>query len=629
MNARLHVPAPARRALPPVAVGLASLAAYAATMTPGVTFIDSGELAAVATTLGVAHPTGYPLFTLLGWAAAHFPLGSEPVVRLNFFAGCCSAAGAGVFVLVLRRLILSSGARDDGFASTLAAMTGAMLIAFSETYWSEALAVEVYPLHVLLVALVLLSFFRAAFPLPGEGSTGRQWYVFSFLVGLAFTNHMTTILLAPGLLYLYVSTQGWAAESWRRLFRMALPFGAGLSLYLYLPIRAMQGPLFCWGNPDTPGRFLEHAFGKQYRIWIFSSSEVAGRQLSHFIGSLPGEMNLAGLLLAAAGLVMLWRRRRTLWVGSVLLFAGCVGYSVNYDIKDIDSYFLLAYIVMGMWATIACYEIALRIPRTGRWGVVIASAGLVGVLVWSHGPEIDRSDDHLVEDYTNAMFASLDSGAVVFSYQWDYWVASSYYEQYVRGIRIDVTVIDKELLRRSWYLLELSRRVPWLIASTRREVDAFLRAVAPFEQDLPFTPSAIETRYQAMIAAMIRESAKTHPVYVTEEIEPQYTQGYWRVPAGLALRLDRSFGSRLTPMPVFRYRPFRTPGRLEDMTKSLYADAYLARGEYALVVEHDTTEASKSLKNAVSFISPSQRSSRLASMLESYQKNAEGLEQRK
>ena len=70
----------------PAGTGVAALAVYLFTLAPGLTFIDSGELATVTSVLGIAHPTGYPLFTLIGWVFAHFPAGSEPIVRLNAMA---------------------------------------------------------------------------------------------------------------------------------------------------------------------------------------------------------------------------------------------------------------------------------------------------------------------------------------------------------------------------------------------------------------------------------------------------------------------------------------------------------------------------------------------------------------
>lgn len=67
-------------------VAVFAFAVYLKTLAPGVHFIDSGELAAVACTLGIAHPTGYPLFTLIGWLFSNLPIASEEIVRLNMMS---------------------------------------------------------------------------------------------------------------------------------------------------------------------------------------------------------------------------------------------------------------------------------------------------------------------------------------------------------------------------------------------------------------------------------------------------------------------------------------------------------------------------------------------------------------
>ena len=82
-------------------VSLFTFLVYLKTLAPTVSFIDSGELAAVACTLGVAHPTGYPLFTLLGWVFSELPILGEEIVRLNVMAAFFCAAGVLVFFHVV------------------------------------------------------------------------------------------------------------------------------------------------------------------------------------------------------------------------------------------------------------------------------------------------------------------------------------------------------------------------------------------------------------------------------------------------------------------------------------------------------------------------------------------------
>ena len=600
--------------------GLATFAVYSSTVAPGVGFIDSGELSTVACTLGIAHPTGYPLYTLLGWVFSRLPVAHAEIARLNLMAALFCSAAAGILVLVFRRVILLTGRRRSaGSHPAVSACGGVLILAFSATYWSQALEVEVYPLHLVLVSLVLLQFLRSCFPLPGEAPGERSWHLFAFAVGLAFTNHMTTILLAPALLYLYFARHGGSRGSWNRLMTMSLPFLAGLSLYLYVPLRASRVPPLNWGYAVSLERFLWHVSGKQYQVWMFSSMDVVWRQLSYFIRNLPGEFTYAGLLLAAAGSFVLWRGNRRLAVGVALLFFVCVAYAANYDIHDIDSYFLLAYICVGMAAaeglSAAAALASERFPRAGSL-LPLAILSICIIPLLAHFRDADESDDHLVEDYTMNMFSSLRPDAVVISYQWDYWVSASYYYQIVEGFRPDVTVIDKELLRRSWYLKELERRRPWLIASSRPEVNAFLAQVDLFEHGLPYDPSQIQARYVGMIEAFIRHSMTDHPVYVTGEIEPDFTRGYVRLPEGLAFRLSPRGGESPSPLPTFTYRPFSRGGRLEDMIRRLYSDAFLSRGEYFLANFHDLQEARKCLENASLYDPASPRGRRLAGLLQ-------------
>jgi hypothetical protein len=595
------------------AVGLVALIIYLYTLTPGVTFIDSGELATVASTLGIAHPTGYPLFTLVGWLFSNLPIAHEQIVRLNIMAACFCAAGASLFVLVMNSVLLRISHKRSGEVGgeaglRIAAATGAgLLLAFSETYWSQALAVEVYSLHVLLVAAALLAFLRAAFATPGEARVEHRWLLFAFLIGLSFTNHMTTILLAPGLIYLYISTQGWKKESLLRILRMMLPFSLALSLYVYLPVRAPQSPALNWGYPATFERLLWHVSGKQYRVWIFSSMEAAGRQFQYFLNSLPPEHAFVGLLLAVVGLPLIWRRDRRLCIGTVLLFVTCVVYSINYDIHDIDSYFLLAYLCIALWAGSGLFLIGSWIAggsvRTAWVRTSLLLLPAMVALLLNYG-KVNQRNNHLVEDYTMNMFSSLQPGALVFSYQWDYWVSASSYFQVVDAMRPDLIVVDKELLRRSWYLRQLESRHPQLIQDSRAEVDGFLREVDKFEHDLPYDPAVIQARYVAMITSFIDRNLANRPVYVTSEIEREFTPGLQRVPEGLAQRLFRDTLFHPTVFPTLQYREFPPRGREEDMIRRLYAEALGARGYY--YINHDRAEAESSFAQARAFLtSPS------------------------
>ncbi len=587
-------------------VSLFAFLVYLKTLAPSVTFIDSGELAAVACTLGIAHPTGYPLFTLLGWFFSKLPIASEEIVRLNIMAAAFCAAGVFVFYHLVHFILsgvfatAKSKKEDNSLAIRVASAGAALLLAFSETYWSQATAIEVYSLHVFFLAAVSFAFFKAAYGDEWGNEKGGVtkssngwWYIFAFTLGLSFTNHMTTILLAPAFLFLYFATQGFDSSAWKRIGMMAIPFLIGLSVYLYLPLRASQGAVMNWGNPISLERFLWHLSGKQYRVWIFSSTEAAGRQLKYFINELPYEFAYVGLALAILGILFLSRRNWKIGVTVLLLFFGCVFYSINYDIHDIDSYFLLAYFCIALLAgsgLLALYNwFSEKMSQKSQNPTLFTSSSKLFALSSSllalslipcvfHFDRTDETKNYLVEDYTMNMFGSLQPNALVLSYQWDYWVSASFYYQSVKGVRLDVAVVDKELLRRSWYFVQLEKRYPWLIQYSRQEVDAFLKELYKFEHELPYDAAVIQSRFVEMIRSFIAKNISTRPVYVTTEIEQEFTQGYQRVPEGLALRLYDDTLRHASRNISFNYRPFERNGRLEDALKNMYANASNMKG---------------------------------------------------
>ena len=596
------LPALAERALAP-ALAAGAFIVYLATLCPTLNFIDSGELSTVAYTLGVAHPTGYPLFTLLGWLFSHLPIGGSVIYKLNVMSAILCSLGLIMYFKFIAYAITEvcegreSSRQNSGrprfFEVTLPALFAMLLLAFSETYWSQALAIEVYSLHVLLLALSLLLFSRGILPVIAQKGKGveigeRNLFLtaFAFVLGLSFANHMTTIFLAPAFLYLYFTAYGVRRHAWRRIGGMAPAFLVGLSVYLYLPFRASERPLLNWGDPETWEAFFRHTSAKQYSVWLFSSTETARRQLSYFLGALPEEFAYAGIVLAALGAWSLFVKSRKIFVFTLLLFLGCVLYAINYDIHDIDSYFLLAYLTIALWAAFG-FRHLIGVTRSKRARLLLAGLGAAAIIAEGvlNAPKVTLSDMTLVEEYTRDMFRSVGPNAVILTYEWDYFVSASYYAQHVDGLRPDVVVIDKELMRRSWYYRQLEREHPWLIAQSRAEVDAFLFELRKFENNLPYNPQTIEFRFSSLIRSFIERNLPARPVYATPEIEAQYLTNFRRVPSGLADRLvPLAADSARTPaMVTLDFAP-RVPARRDsyvDGIIGLYSGAYVRSALYA------------------------------------------------
>ncbi len=534
-------------------LALASFCVYLFTMSRSVPPIDGGELTTVLWTYGIAHPTGYPLFSLLGGLFVHIPLTSEVAVRANLFANLCTSLACGTFYLAFvsalnvfpptspdrerDRTKVAPGDkayRTMRLPRTAASLTAALALAFSRTFWDQSNSVEVYPLQLLLFGLVILSWTRF-YSAPSR----RKAFISGLALGIGFTNHMTTVLTVPALLFLVYLTYR------DRLFdkSLILPVIYGgliaSALYLYLPLRASQSPLMNWGDPETVKRFIWHVSGKQFRVWMFSSTDVFQKQLGVFFTSIYPEFRLTLILILVGIIVSLRLYRRLFWF-CVLLLAGDILYAANYNIHDIASYFLLAYVALALFAAVGVKWAVEQVARlnVGYLFVFACLAIFPLFAAYSNFADVDESKDYSVEKYTRDILTNLPQNAVVLSFQWDNFVSASIYYQYVDRIRPDVTVIDKELLRRSWYAADVHTRFASLFPTYDPAYDSYRENLRLFENELPYDAAAIERSYSNFIREVISGGLNSgRRVFVGPEMEDQYLYGYKKVPFGLLFEL--------------------------------------------------------------------------------------------
>jgi hypothetical protein len=102
--------------------------------------------------------------------------------------------------------------------------------------------------------------------------------------------------------------------------------------------------------------YYRHVTGRQYQVWLFSSFDSAGKQFSHFWSILPFEYYV-GLLLALMGLFVSLFKSRTVGLFTLITFLFTLFYSINYDIHDIDSYFLLAFVMVAFFTAFGALKI--------------------------------------------------------------------------------------------------------------------------------------------------------------------------------------------------------------------------------------------------------------------------------
>ena len=200
---------------------------YELTLAPSVAtiFDDSLELQVVTYTLGIAHPPGYPLYTLLGQLFTLLPLG-DPAYRVNMMSAVFGAVAVGFTYALCRQL----------FCYRASAAVGALALAISPVFWSQATIAEVYTLNAAFLAATLWLALWAASARDNWPVAVQRIYLLAVVYGFSLTHHRMALLLLPALVaYLWWAFGGPMRP--RLWVKLGLAMVAPLVLYGYIALR--------------------------------------------------------------------------------------------------------------------------------------------------------------------------------------------------------------------------------------------------------------------------------------------------------------------------------------------------------------------------------------------------------
>ena len=302
-------------------------------MAPTLSFWDCGEFIACANILGVPHPPGTPFFVIIGRFFIELGLFDNIAMRTNFISVLSSALTAMVAFMVIVRVSqkLPFGGGDTPWLGQIGirigAFAGSMILAFSSTFWFNAVETEVYGLAMLLMVLIIYLAVKWADDKEINGSD-KLLILITYLLFLSIGIHLTVFLVVPALfLYFVVIDTNKLKDpmfwiTWAILFSIAVPayfwigmmipwvedksywiwvflmfaglaysglaaltkvklpkfkaanyhlafalFAAaivGYSTHVYIPVRATQNPAINENDPSSLGRFESYLERKQY-----------------------------------------------------------------------------------------------------------------------------------------------------------------------------------------------------------------------------------------------------------------------------------------------------------------------------------------------------------------------------
>ncbi len=401
-------------------IGIAAFFFYASRTAPGIItfFDDSLEFQFVAPTFGIAHPTGYPLYTLLAGMWTHLlPVGTW-AGRANLFSALAAAITVGLVTHVTTRLVTDHAGRPNLWAG----VTAALCFGLGPVWVSQATGAEVYTLHNALVAAILAITIGINQTLDqGEptAQTDRRVLGIALLFGLGLAHHRTIILMAPPIL-LYLL---WSAPTLLRPRRVwwlwAGALVGPLLLYLYLPLRAAAGVRDLNGSYDSTWRgFWDHVLARAYTDFFASNPLDAGLSAADWLALVVAQMGWLGLALALLGLVWLvdrtGRPARAWWLILAVLLVN-LAFALLYRVPDPEVFLLPALLALAIFAGGGVGLIARLLPNPAVNAPL--QTALILLLVWlplGRVPAVDHSGNWRAHDRARRMAqADFPPGSVV------------------------------------------------------------------------------------------------------------------------------------------------------------------------------------------------------------------------
>lgn len=282
-------------------------ALYLHHLSPSVYGGDVGDFLTAIAVKGVAHPSGYPLFTLLGIVFSHFPVSQTLAWKVGLISVISSAVSVVFLYLIVLELV------KKGTLAFIAAFT----LAFSYIFWLYAEVAEVFALTNLFILLLLYLAIRFY-------KTRRIIYLYalSFFAGLSLTHHEFIVLLFPSLLLLTVGADHRRILHPRIFLPCLLLFILALLPYVYIPIAASQNPPINWDNVVTVKNFIRLVLRLDYG-WQGDSEGVSMSlrllALKTYVLDLWTKLSPTVIITSALGMVWLLGKKKYMLFSSLFL----------------------------------------------------------------------------------------------------------------------------------------------------------------------------------------------------------------------------------------------------------------------------------------------------------------------
>jgi hypothetical protein len=369
--------------------------AYTRTLLPGVDLGDTGGFQAAVLWPETSARRAYPLYYSLATPFIRTVSEDNPARGLNLFSALWAAIAVGLLATLSGQLT----------KSPLAGAAAGLLLAFSFTFWTQAVIAEVYSLHLALIAGCLLAL-RAVASSP----TMKRLAIFFALYAVAFGNHLGMILLLVPFTVFLLQVHPRPRELVAPSTILLAVFMAIAGALQYLPTF-----LYVWASIDAPAAWSDRiaafwldvtkADWREEMVFGVASSQFWNR-LQMWAWDSRQQFGIAGLALAALGAVRVWSLSKPWAVFIWLAYAMTTAFALTYNVGDTHVFLLPGHFLLAL--TIGIGVAQWPQPRM-RQSLALAALVYAGWRGWDTWPAVDRHGDRRADAYLAHLAEGVDA----------------------------------------------------------------------------------------------------------------------------------------------------------------------------------------------------------------------------
>ncbi len=458
-----------------------------------ITWWDNAEYSLAAFTLGVAHPPGSLLITLIGWIVAKIPLGISVIFKLNLLAGLAASITIAIIIFSAIRYYrcfeLPATIGDPNSipsAYIIGLLIGGLAFAFSATIWSYATKFSPYIFTALFTSAIIWSLFRWWAELAAEKSY-RWLFVIMLLFGLDFSIHRTNMLLLPSVLIALVIGNWRVIKSIRSWVYGILGYLIGLSFQLLIIPIAAQQPFLNAGDPSNLKRFWHYISLKQYggdwlinifprkaSFWSYQIPDYLNIFAANFLntGSALGIWGIFPAIFGLFGFVLLWKSNRRLAIVTLIMFVfASIGAILYFNLpenyfRSNDRHYMPSFVIFAFWMVYGCGSImkaVWQLYQNRKWIIIVSALIMFWIMplyqIANNYHQMDCSRNYFADNFGRNLLATLPEHAILFT-NGDIDTYTPWYYQGVEKLRPDVTVVNLPLLNTPWFVSHIIAQDP-------------------------------------------------------------------------------------------------------------------------------------------------------------------------